>query len=179
MELIFFPGFISITKGNLRNRSCILKFGLENSLKFLTTWIIWLSYGFKMHTFLRFIYAILWITDQFCYLQDHMKFLRSKEQEAADFRRISILFQGELHWGEDETNRMEDASKIEGHLFQELYRMTDQQLCQTLPNTAPMGQPTGFYLLCLCDKIPVALKILWPVGMFLLAVQLWCRIYLF
>lgn len=37
-------------------------------------------------------------------------------------------------------------------------RMTEQQWCQTLPKAVPVGQPTGFHLLSLCDTIPGGIK---------------------
>lgn len=130
-------------------RSCILKFGLENTLIFLTTWIIWSSYGFKANVFLRFIYVIPWITGSVPQVY---------RTGSSRFRRILILFQGQLHEGENQTNRMENASKIQGQLFQELYQNDWQQSCQTWAKTAPVSQPTGFYLLSLCYEIPSGIK---------------------
>lgn len=55
---------------------------------------------------------------------------------------------------EEETRQTEWKmhQKQRDNYFKNCIRM-EQQSCQTLPETVPAGQPTSFYVLCLCDKI--------------------------
>lgn len=161
MNIFFFPGFISDPKGNFRSHEVLhieiwtrkfpyIPYNLNDLI------VLWLQ-GIRIpevhlcHPLNHWINAIL-------------LFARPREVPqvyrigSSRFKRILILFPGQLHGGENLTNRTEDASKIEGQLFQALYQNDWQQSCQTRAKTAPVGQPTGFYLLSLCDKIPSAIK---------------------